>query len=98
MSVPFYSRALQKKLLKASKGKQKIKLVLGLRQSGKPTLLYHHLMNSRNTMVVNLQDPRQRRRYEVDDGLLIRELEAEQKVSAVFIDEIQKVPALLDDV
>lgn len=98
MSVPFYSRALQKKLLKASKGKQKIKLVFGPRQSGKSTLLYHHIVNSGNTMVVNLQDRRQRRRYEVDDGLLIRELEAEQKVSAVFIDEIQKVPALLDDV
>ena len=55
MSVPFYSRALQKKLLKASKGKQKIKLVFGPRQSGKSTLLYHHIVNSGNTMVVNLQ-------------------------------------------
>jgi len=98
MGLPFYSRALQKKLLKPGKGTQKIKLIFGPRQSGKSTLLYHHLMNSGNTMVVNLQDRRQRRRYEVDDGLLIRELEAEEKVSVVFIDEIQKVPALLDDV
>ena len=98
MSVPFYTRALQKKLLKESKGKQKIKLVFGPRQSGKSTLLYHHIVNIGNTIVVNLQDRRQRRRYEVDDGLLIREIEADQKASAVFIDEIQKVPALLDDV
>ncbi|NKB68727.1 MAG: DUF4143 domain-containing protein [Candidatus Latescibacteria bacterium] len=39
-----------------------------------------------------------RRRYETDDGLLLRELGGRANVEAVFIDEIQKVPALLDDI
>ena len=52
MSVPFYSRALQKKLSEVSKGKQKIKLVFGPRQSGKSTLLHHRIVNSGNTMEI----------------------------------------------
>jgi len=48
--------------------------------------------------MLNLQNRRQRRRYEVDPGLLIRELEAAPEIDTVFIDEIQKVPPILDDV
>ncbi|MGA1864819.1 MAG: ATP-binding protein, partial [bacterium] len=52
------------------------------------------------SFIVNLQDSRERLRYEREPGLLIRELQAikgEGKIF-VFIDEIQKVPSILDDV
>jgi len=73
-------------------------LILGARQTGKSTLLRHVIGESGQAFVVNLQDRRLRRRYEADDGLLLRELEAADGVRTVFIDELQKVPGLLDDV
>ena len=49
--------------------------------------------------MINLQDPRQRIRYERAPGTLAGELEARrEKRLWVCIDEIQKVPSLLDDV
>lgn len=73
-------------------------LVLGARQTGKSTLLNHTIAPSQRTFYINLQDRRLRRKYEVDEGLLVRELTADGNIDSVFIDEIQKVPGLLDDV
>ena len=81
-----------------SGSKPKVNLVLGARQTGKSTLLEHCIPKGSHTFTLNLQDRRQRRRYEADAGLLIRELEAAPEIDTVFIDEIQKVPAILDDV
>jgi predicted AAA+ superfamily ATPase len=81
-----------------SGSKPKINLVLGARQTGKSTLLEHCIRKGSDTFVLNLQDRRQRRRYEADAGLLVRELEAAPEIDTVFIDEIQKVPAILDDI
>ncbi len=98
MSIPFYNRALQSRLSRLETGSGKIKLILGPRQSGKTTLLCHHIGSTRNVVSINLQDRRMRRMYEIDDARLVRELEAAVGADTVFIDEIQKVPELLEDV
>ncbi len=67
------------------------------RQTCKTTLL-QHLVENEEACLINLQDRRLRRRFETDTGLLLRELEARPEIRTVIIDEIQKVPALLDDV
>ena len=81
-----------------SGSKPKVNLVFGARQTGKSTLLAHSIRKGSHTFTLNLQDRRQRRRYEADAGLLVRELEAAPEIDTVFIAEIQKVPAMLDDV
>ena len=104
MSELYYARFLQTRFPTASSqdadraGKPKIMLILGARQTGKSTLLDHQMGRGKRIFSVNLQDRRLRRRYEADDGLLLRELEASSNIESIFIDEIQKVPALLDDV
>lgn len=102
MSENYYTRFLESRLATppagAGKSLPKVKLVLGARQTGKTTLLEHCLPPGGGTFILNLQDRRQRRRYEVDEGLLVRELMADEGVDTVCIDEIQKVPALLDDI
>lgn len=101
MELPYYCRFLEDSFAPdsiRSHGPSKVLLLLGARQSGKSTLLNHCVDDSETTLKINLQDRRVRRRYEVDEGLLIRELEAAPELSTVVIDEIQKVPGLLDDV
>ena len=104
MNEGYYSRFLESRLAVGEtqtrgRGAQpKVALVLGARQTGKSTLLRHCLQQHKQTLCVNLQDRRARRRYEADEGLLLRELEAAENVRVVFIDEVQKVPGLLDDV
>jgi predicted AAA+ superfamily ATPase len=71
--------------------------LLGARQTGKSSLLRAILPSE--SVFVNLQDSRDRIRYERTQGLLASELEArKEKRLVVCVDEIQKVPALLDDV
>ncbi|ETR68170.1 MAG: ATPase [Candidatus Magnetoglobus multicellularis str. Araruama] len=94
MSEIFYSRAIENSLLKHN---NKIKLLLGPRQSGKSTLLNHYIPDTEDTLIINLQDRRLRRLYEKDEGLLIRQLEGNKQIKTIYIDEIQKVPQLLDD-
>jgi len=68
-------------------------LLLGPRQVGKSTLL--GLM--RPDLVLNLADPGLHRRYVAHPELLLEVLAAApDSTRTVFIDEIQKVPALLD--
>jgi len=97
MSVPFYSRFLEVRLEHRVVGPEPAKLVMGARQVGKTTLLRHFLADSEGILVVNLQDRRERQRYERDSGRLVRELEASPNIHTVFIDEVQKVPGLLED-
>lgn len=95
MIQKYYGRSLQQRIgLSGTPGK--IVLLFGARQTGKTTLL-RHLMGEK-AHFINLQDRRLRRRYETDTGLLLRELEARPEIETVVIDEIQKVPDLLEDV
>lgn len=71
-------------------------LLLGARQTGKTTLLSQFPVERSLSLV----DPRVRQRYEQSPDLLINELEAlaesSQKKPVVWIDEVQKIPKLLD--
>ncbi len=78
--------------------RDKVKLILGPRQSGKTTLLRHTLSTRANLLVVNLQDRRQRIKYERERSAFLQELEALPAGTTVFVDEIQKVPELFEDV
>ena len=75
---------------------EKSVLLLGPRQTGKTSLLEHFKFD----IEIQLLSPRQRLRYEKDPDLLAHEVEASlqkrKKNPIVLIDEIQKVPALLD--
>ena len=76
----------------------KVRILLGARQTGKTALLAHLLAGSR-THVVNLQETAARRRFEADPAAFGREVRALPRgIRAVLVDEIQKVPALLDEV
>jgi len=76
----------------------KVRILLGARQTGKTALLEHLLAGS-DTHIVNLQDAAARRRFEADPAAFGREVRALPRgVRAVLVDEIQKVPALLDEV
>lgn len=91
-SLPRY---VEKKL-RSVVSKDKVRLIFGARQTGKSTLLRR--INPGNALFINLQDRRQRLRFEKEPDELIKMLRAEKKTRTVLIDEIQKVPALLDDI
>lgn len=93
----YYKRYLEDKII-AHKSRNKIKLLLGPRQSGKSTLLKHCLASKSDIVMINLQDRRERIKYERDSSVFLQELEALNGIGVVVIDEIQKVPALFDDV
>jgi len=73
-------------------------LLLGPRQVGKTTLIKQYQVD----LEISLLIPRLRRQYETDPDRLIREIEQLAKTNTrcplVFIDEVQKVPILLDAV
>ena len=72
-------------------------LLLGPRQIGKTTLL----KSIKSDLYINLADSRQRRRYERDVEVIyneISELASTKDKKIVIVDEIQKVPSLLDDI
>ena len=71
-------------------------LVLGARGTGKSTLI-HQGLQARQSLVINLLEPQQEDLYIRDPDLLARQVRAlPQEISHIFIDEIQKVPSLLD--
>jgi predicted AAA+ superfamily ATPase len=83
--------------LGAARTRGKVRLVFGARQTGKSTLLAKIV--GERVIAVNLQDPRERLRYERAPGTLAAQLEAApREPRTVFIDEIQKVPGLLEEV
>jgi predicted AAA+ superfamily ATPase len=74
-------------------GRGKSVLLLGPRQTGKTTLLRH----LRPDLVVELIEPRERQRYEKDPSTLRDEvLGLKEKRPLVVIDEVQKVPELMN--
>jgi len=93
--VTYIPRKIEKSLRHQLKRKKSV-LLLGPRQTGKTTLLRRMSADVEIPLVV----PATRQRYEQNPGLLLKELEAvrrkKRKRLAVFIDEIQKVPGLLD--
>lgn len=97
MDRVYYSRYIED-VISDERSRHKVKLLLGSRQSGKSTMLKHSMLSKKNVMFINLQDRRIRFKYERDSGAFLQELEATEDVSTVVIDEIQKVPSLLDDI
>lgn len=75
-------------------------LLLGARQTGKTTLI----KQIPYVKYISLANPILRQRYEREPGIIINELEAleekekTEKLPLIIIDEIQKVPQLLDAV
>jgi uncharacterized protein len=95
--VMYYNRYIENEL-NAAKSAKKVKLLLGPRQSGKSTLFKHCCPPGADIFYVNLQDRRERIKYERDKDIFLQELEAAANINTVVIDEIQKVPELFDDV
>jgi len=83
-------------LIQAALHREKSVLLLGPRQTGKTTLLD---MLSKDLSISFIQ-PKIRQRYEKDPGLLVGEVESlpvkEGERPIVVLDEIQKVPDILD--
>lgn len=73
-------------------------LILGPRQVGKTTLVQTGLAPVKNKENYLLQDPSLRLEFESNPSRLINLVRALDKNPYVFIDECQKVPALLDAV
>jgi predicted AAA+ superfamily ATPase len=74
--------------------KKKSFFLLGPRQTGKSFLLKHHFAKN---FKINLLLNSDYLRYQKDPDLLIREL-SEKKPQLIIIDEIQRVPELLNAV
>lgn len=74
----------------------KIKLLFGARQTGKSTLLKKIVKTG--DIFINLQDRSERIRYERSPDELVQMLRAINEPKTILIDEIQKVPQLLDDI
>ena len=76
-----------------------VHLVFGARQTGKSTLLRGLL--PRETMIIDLSDPRERTRHLADPGTFAaecRSLPSHRKGQFVFVDEAQSVPSIFDAV
>lgn len=87
-------RLLQAHFMESLK-KGKSILLLGPRQTGKTTLI----QNVSCDLYLNLALTTERRRFERDPDLIIKEVEAiSAKSPLVVIDEIQKVPSILDPI
>lgn len=75
--------------------KHKSILLLGPRQTGKTTLIKEF----KSALYLNLAKTNDRRRYELNPDLIIKEVAAlNTKQPLIIIDEIQKAPAILDPI
>lgn len=92
-----YPRSLES-VLQAEVSVGKVRLLFGARQTGKSTLLQR--IAGEDARVFNLQERRTRLELERDPHVFTQILEADNRNQAVVVcvDEIQKVPALLDEV
>lgn len=82
--------------LEGAAARRKVRLLFGARQTGKSTLLKR--LAPADALLLNLQDRRERLRFERQPDELVRLLRAERRGRVVVIDEIQKVPALLEEI
>src|SRR3989338_260449 len=94
--MKYIPRLLEAEILKALRRGKSV-LLLGARQTGKTTLI-HRISHDR---LVSFVQPDIRQRYEKDPSLLTREIEAmpmggRRKPPVILLDEVQKVPAILD--
>lgn len=95
--TPYYQRHIEGMLI-GKRSHNKIRLIFGARQTGK-TLLLKHLLAGESSVIYNLQDTRIRQQFESNPSSLSEELRAlDKRIVNVGIDEIQKVPALLEEV
>lgn len=93
-----FQRRWLENALSGSVSRGKVRILLGARQTGKTALL-SHLLRGDDTHAVNLQETAARRRFEADPAAFSREVRAlPRSIRSVLVDEIQKVPALLDEV
>jgi len=71
--------------------------LFGPRGTGKSTFLRHFFPEDKGVLWIDLLDPEQEDRYSRSPGELIEQLNASPgKIQWVIVDEIQKVPRLLD--
>jgi len=95
--MPKYQPRCLERALRSATSRGKVRLLFGARQTGKSSLL--RALAPVDALSINLQDPRERIRYERSPGALVSELEARrERRLVVCVDEIQKVPELLDDI
>lgn len=92
----YLDRKIAIELEKAAKRNKSV-LLLGPRQTGKTTLLTTLNVD----LVISLANPELRQRYERNPGQLVTEVEAiktqsRKQMPLIVIDEVQKVPRLLD--
>ncbi len=93
-----YCRRLLERALSGPLSRHKVRLLFGARQTGKTQLL-RHLLAGPQTRFYDLQASAERRRFETEPGAFAREVRAlPRSVGVIVVDEIQKVPALLDEV
>ncbi len=93
----FYSRLLLASLT-SRVSRNKVRLLFGARQTGKTELL-RRVVPAEHTLFFDLAETAVRRRFETDPAAFVREVRAlPARVKHVVVDEIQKVPALLDEV
>jgi uncharacterized protein len=93
----YYPRKMQE-LLGGERSFNKVRLIFGARQTGKSTLLAN-VLPKESSVIYNLQESNLRRQFEADPASLGKELGAlNRRITHVVIDEIQKVPALLDEI
>lgn len=90
-----FKRILTKHLMEDLRHRRSI-LLLGPRQTGKSTLIKEVLRSFPGSLDYPLQLPSVRTRLEQDPEILLREAGKGGPPRVVFIDEIQKTPALLD--
>lgn len=95
--LKLFERYLTKNLVESLQSGKSV-LLLGPRQVGKSTLIKEVLAKEFKFDFILLQNPELRIRYEKDPSLLIREYEIEGSENRIYIDEIQKVPALFDSI
>ena len=95
MDVKYHRYLLS--LLNQESHKKRVRLILGARQTGKTTLF--SLLKDKNDILIDLQDRSERLRFLQDPSLLTRTVLAIKTPNPnIFIDEIQKVPELLDEI
>jgi predicted AAA+ superfamily ATPase len=93
-----YHRRFLERALSGPTSRHKVRLLFGARQTGKTQLL-RHLLSGPGARFFDLQSAGERRRFEADPAAFSREVRAlPRSVRVVVVDEIQKVPALLDEV